>query len=527
MSETPSYKATLHLPKTPFKMRGGLANKEPKLIERWSGADLYGQIQKARQGQPAFILHDGPPYANGNIHHGHILNKVLKDFVVKHRTMEGRFSPYVPGWDCHGLPIEHKVDQQLGKKKASMSQVEIRKACRAYADKFVAVQRDEFRRLGIFGAWDDPYRTMSYLYESMTVRQLGEVFDSGAVYKGLKPVHWSWAAETALADAEVEYEAYTAPSIYVKFRFPNPPATLAEAAGDRDVFVLIWTTTPWTLPANLAIALNPAFDYELLGLGDGDAVIVATGLKASVLDKCKIDPETVEVLASFVGSDLVGHGVDDCPRHTTRHPFIDRDSVLLPADYVTLEQGTGCVHTAPGHGQDDFHLGKQFGLDVLNPVDNRGLYTKKFALMEGEHVFKANPKVIELLQEKGRLALAAHPQSPHRALPALLAHQKAGHLPGDGAVVCGHGQGTVWHRADLARPRLARDRRGRLGAVVGQRSHLGHDGEPTRLVHLAPALVGRADYGHVLRRVRHRHGRRRDREARGGLGFGARLRRLV
>ncbi len=411
--DAPNYKKTLNLPKTDFPMRGGLANKEPGYIERWNKEGIYAQIQKERQGAEQFILHDGPPYANGNIHHGHILNKVLKDFVVKHHTMLGQHSPYVPGWDCHGLPIEHQVDKKLGKKKRDMTQVEIRQACRRYAEEYVGIQRDDFKRLGIFGDWDDPYTTMSYDYEARTVRLLGEFFRAGNVYKGLKPVHWSWAAQTALADAEVEYDAFVAPSIYVKFAFNSAPDFLTQAAGGRDISVVIWTTTPWTLPANLAIVLNPDFEYLLLGINGegkhaGSAVIMAEGLMENTLKDCKIDAGDVEELARFKGAELVGTGVDDATRLTARHPFLDRDSVLLPADYVTLEQGTGCVHTAPGHGEEDFHLGRQFGLDVLNPVDNRGKYTSKFAQMEGIQVFAANPKIVEILDDKG--VLLSHPK---------------------------------------------------------------------------------------------------------------------
>ncbi len=410
-----NYKKTLNLPQTDFPMRGGLPNKEPKILAQWENDALYERILARRKGSEPFILHDGPPYANGNIHHGHVLNKVLKDFVVKYKGMAGFYAPYVPGWDCHGLPIEHKVDQQLGKKKREMSQVEIRKACRAYADEHVSIQRDEFKRVGVLGEWADPYLTMTYQYEAQTVRVLGDFFDAGIVYKGLKPVHWSWAAQTALADAEVEYDAYTAPSCYAKFNFDDAaPAFLKEAAGERSISVVIWTTTPWTLPANLAICLNPEFKYELLAIGgegkhSGQAIILAEGLKETTLKACKLAEEDIEVLASFDGSKLVGHGVEDCPRLEAKHPFIDRGSVLLPADYVTLEQGTGCVHTAPGHGADDFNTGRKFGLDVLCPVNQFGKYNKKFEMMEGEHVFKANPRIMEMLDEQG--ALLAHPKA--------------------------------------------------------------------------------------------------------------------
>lgn len=412
-NDAPNYKKTLNLPQTKFAMRAGLAAKEPGIIERWEEIGLYDKIQARRADAETFVLHDGPPYANGNIHHGHILNKVLKDFVVKSRTMSGYRAPYVPGWDCHGLPIEQKVDEKLGQKKREMTQVEIRQACRDYAQRFVNIQSDEFRRAGVFGDWADPYKTMSFSYEAATVRLLGKFFQAGNVYKGLKPVHWSWAAQTALADAEVEYAEYTAPSIYVKFAFEQAPEFLTSAAGQRPISVVIWTTTPWTLPANLAIALNPEYEYVLVGINGegahaGAALVMAEGLMEATLSSCKIAADDVEILTRFKGEALVGHGVGDCPRHEARHPFLDRGSVLLPADYVTLEQGTGCVHTAPGHGQDDFYLGQTFGIDVLNPVDNRGRYTKQFESMEGKHVFKANPEIVAMLNDKG--VLLSHPK---------------------------------------------------------------------------------------------------------------------
>jgi isoleucyl-tRNA synthetase len=410
-NEVPNYKPTLNLPKTDFPMKAGLAAKEPRYIERWEKDRLYQAIQDQRSESESFVLHDGPPYANGNIHHGHVLNKVLKDFVVKFQSMNGKRSPFVPGWDCHGLPIEHEVDKELGKKKREMSQVEIRKACRAYADRFVGIQRDDFKRLGIFAQWEDPYTTMSYGYESQTVRLLGDFFKAGIVYKGLKPVHWSWAAQTALADAEVEYDAYKAPSIYVKFSFDAAPKPIKDMAQGRELSVVIWTTTPWTLPANLAIVLHPDFDYNVVGVnGDskhaGEALIVADGLMKSTLKDCRIAEEDVEILGQFKGHELVGNNVSDAPKLAAKHPFLDRESLLLPADYVTLEQGTGCVHTAPGHGQDDFALGRSFGIDVLNPVDHRGRYTSKYAEMEGTHVFDANPMVVEKLDGLGRLLSA-------------------------------------------------------------------------------------------------------------------------
>lgn len=400
------YKATLNLPDTEFPMRANLAQREPDMVKRWIDEDVYGRMIARRKSQdaPRFILHDGPPYANGRIHIGHFLNKSLKDFVVKYRNLAGYQAEFVPGWDCHGLPIEHKVDQELGKRKAEMSAVEIRRECRAYADRFVDVQREDFKRAMVFADWDNPYLTMSYGYEAATVRELGRFFDSGIVYQGLKPVHWDWYSRTALAEAEVEYDAHTTEHVYVKFAF-DLPAALADRAEGCDAYVVIWTTTPWTLPANLAIALHPDLDYVLLRNGD-EVYVVAEGLRSRVIDECGL--EGTSVLATFPGRDLVGE-LGEGKGLAAKHPFIDRDSVLLPADYVTLEQGTGCVHTAPGHGQEDFHLGQHFGLDVLCPVDFRGCFIESLVAdvngmeLADQHVFKANPIIVQHLHDIGAL----------------------------------------------------------------------------------------------------------------------------
>lgn len=399
------YKATLNLPKTDFAMRASLSTREPEQIARWDADGVYQEMvaRRAEAGAERFILHDGPPYANGNIHHGHILNKTLKDFVVKYKSMAGYLAEYVPGWDCHGLPIEHQVDQELGEAKREMSKVEVRRACAEYARKWVGVQSDEFRRMMIFGEWGDPYLTMSHGYEATTVRELGRFFEQGLVYRGLKPVHWDWASKTALAEAEVEYQSFRTEHVYVKFGFDQAPEWLMEAAGGRAVSVVIWTTTPWTLPANLAIALNPELDYELVGV-DGDAYVVASGLRDRVLEDCGIDD--FEVLAEFEGRRLVGE-LGEGRGLEARHPWLDRGSVLLPADYVTLEQGTGCVHTAPGHGQEDFALGQQFGLGVICPVDEHGRFIEEqVPEWGGEHVFRANGLIQAYLDEIGALVNA-------------------------------------------------------------------------------------------------------------------------
>ncbi len=405
------YKATLSLPSTDFPMRANLSDREQEQIMRWERDDIYGEMiaRRKEEGAERFILHDGPPYANGNIHHGHILNKTLKDFVVKYRNLAGYLCEYVPGWDCHGLPIEHKVDQNLGEKKRDMSKVEVRKACREYADKWVNIQAEEFQRMMLFGAWERPYTTMSYDYEATTVRELGRFFEQGIVYRGLKPVHWDWAAQTALAEAEVEYDEFRTEHVYVKFPFEQLPEELADKAGDRDVYVLIWTTTPWTLPANLAIALNPDLGYQLVGHGD-EAYVMAEGLRASVLDDCDIDESQVQTLAEFEGRVLVGE-YGEAKGLAAQHAWLDRESPLLPADYVTLDQGTGCVHTAPGHGQEDFVLGQQYELDVICPVDQNAKYDIDLVVqaddgeknLNGTHVLTANKYISQHLANIGRL----------------------------------------------------------------------------------------------------------------------------
>ena len=400
------YKSTLNLPNTKFSMRAQLPKREQEAIEKWEADKVYHHMVQRRldQGADRFILHDGPPYANGNIHHGHILNKVLKDFVVKYQNMSGKACTFVPGWDCHGLPIEHQVDKNLGKKKRDMTKVQIRQACREYANEFVGIQCDEFKRTLVLADWDNPYRTMDYSYEAKTVRELGKFFDRKLTYRGLKPVHWDWAAQTALAEAEVEYAAFTTEHVYVKFPFNELPEELQEKVpADAKTFAVIWTTTPWTLPANLAIALNPELDYQLVQHND-EVYLFAQGLVESVLKECKIDPAETSVLATFKGSTLVGE-LEEGKGLKAKHPFIDRDSVLLPADYVTLEQGTGCVHTAPGHGQEDFVLCQGFQMPIICPVNRYGKFDEAPGTEDvvGMQVHKANPVIVQKLADIGML----------------------------------------------------------------------------------------------------------------------------
>ncbi|MFL6451047.1 MAG: isoleucine--tRNA ligase [Bryobacteraceae bacterium] len=392
-------KKTVNLPKTSFPMKANLPVLEPKLLEQWESNGLYQRIRDARQGQKQYVLHDGPPYANGNIHLGTAFNKILKDFIVKSKTMAGYDAPYVPGWDCHGLPIEFKVDQELGKRKASMSVAQIRAECRTYAANFVNIHRREFKRLGVLGRWDDPYLTMSAEYEAVIAQAFVDFLHSGYVYKGLKPVHWCIKDRTALAEAEVEYENHTSPSIYVRFRLASDPAALDSSLSGRQVHCLIWTTTPWTIPANLAISFNPKFEYLVVDTPEG-LVIVAEGLLDQVSEALGWDKT---VVARFPGTRLEGA--------VFRHPFLDRDSLGLLGEHVTLEQGTGAVHTAPGHGQEDFVIGQRYGLPVYCPVDASGrIFRAEGASgvlpeeLIGKTIWEINPIVVRLLEEHGALA---------------------------------------------------------------------------------------------------------------------------
>jgi isoleucyl-tRNA synthetase len=393
-------KKSVNLPKTDFPMKANLPNLEPKLLSEWSADDLYGKIRAARQGRPQYVLHDGPPYANGNIHLGHALNKLLKDFIVKSRTMMNFDSPYVPGWDCHGLPIEIKVDGLLGSKRSKMTPAEIRRECRAYAAKFVDLQSKDFQRLGIFGDWANPYLTMSPEYQSVIARAFVQIFEKGLVYKGLKPVNWCINDRTALAEAETEYENHTSPSVWVKFALKSDPVTISPELSGKKVSALIWTTTPWTLPANLGISFNPHFDYVAVE-HDNEIYLVAEELVGETAHNCHW--QQYNVVCTFSGSKL--------DRAVFQHPFIDRESLGMVGDHVTLEQGTGAVHTAPGHGQDDYVIGQRYGLPTYCPVDGQGrLYAAEGApgtipeSLLGLNVWQANPVVIEILQAQNALA---------------------------------------------------------------------------------------------------------------------------
>jgi len=385
------YKSTLNLPVTDFPMKANLPQREPEILAAWQQGDLYGTIAKAGKGKPRYVLHDGPPYANGHIHIGHALNKILKDIILKSKRMQGFDAPYVPGWDCHGLPIELQVEKNLGSKKHETTKLQMRKQCREYAEKFVHVQRAEFERLGVLGDWDRPYLTMSYDYEGITARELARFAENGGLYKGKKPVHWCSSCVTALAEAEVEYADKTSPSIYVKFLLQDDISTAVPALAGKRVSLVIWTTTPWTIPANLAVALHPELEYVALETG-GEVLVVAEGLKDAFMAATGVQGN---VIATFRADILY--------RKRCRHPFYDRDSIVLLGEHVTLDAGTGCVHTAPGHGQEDYELALVEGLDIYNPVDNRGRYIQSLEFFGGQFVFDANASVMEKLQEVGAL----------------------------------------------------------------------------------------------------------------------------
>ena len=391
------YKKTLNLPKTSFPMKANLKDKEPQTLKAWEKMDAYGRMVKANEDAPRFVLHDGPPYANGHIHMGTALNKVLKDIIVKHKNLRGFKAEYIPGWDCHGLPIEHKVAQELREKgKTDLPAVTVRKICRDYAGKWLKTQRGEFKRLGVLGVWNDPYMTMAPAYEAATARELGRFMENGGVYRGKKPIHWCIDCQTALAEAEVEYADHTSPSIYVAFPIQDPKLTdkLPQAAG-LETSVVIWTTTPWTIPSNMAVALHADFEYALIKTGPKNAIIVAKELAADLCAKFGVTD--MEILAIVSGAEL--EGVE------ARHPLIDRPSPMVLADYVTLDAGTGAVHTAPGHGREDYETGLRYGLDILSPLTDEGRYQPVVGIdsIVAKTIFEANPEVIELLEAAGAL----------------------------------------------------------------------------------------------------------------------------
>ncbi|MDD4956668.1 MAG: isoleucine--tRNA ligase [Candidatus Omnitrophica bacterium] len=382
------YKETLNLPRTEFPMKANLPQREPETLEKWGKEDIYGAIIKKREhSSRSFILHDGPPYANGHIHMGHVLNKTLKDICVKYFSMKGYYAPYVPGWDCHGLPVEHQLLKELKVSKHDVDQVDFRRKAYDYAMKFVKIQSEEFKRLGIFGDWEKPYLTLTKEYESSILTALADLFEKGYIYKDLKPVNWCKSCETALAEAEVEYEDKESPSIYIKFR------TEKDEAGKKTFFI-VWTTTPWTLVANVAVALHPDLEYSLVDTGE-EVWIMASELVDKIAEKAYLEGHRI---VRRMSGDAVAREFA-----SSRHPFLDRVSVTVTAGYVTKEEGTGCVHTAPGHGQDDYITGRKYGLQIIMPVDDRGRFKAEAGDLAGMDVYDANERIIEKLSLSGTL----------------------------------------------------------------------------------------------------------------------------
>jgi len=399
---TMDYKKTLNLPKTAFPMKANLAQREPERLKKWQEAGLYSKIREQFAGSPKFILHDGPPYANGEIHIGHAVNKILKDIIVKSKTLSGFDAPYVPGWDCHGLPIELMVEKKVGKAGVKVSPAVFRKACREYAGKQVNIQKEAFVRLGVLGDWDNPYLTMDYAFEADIVRALGKISAKGHLTKGAKPVHWCTDCGSALAEAEVEYEDKHSPAIDVRFQVIDEEVFMAschhvpEHEGEGALSVVIWTTTPWTLPANQGVALNPDLDYAVVQCekdGKKERLVIAEVLLKDAMSR--YDIENYHVIAYCKGAAL--------EHQLLQHPFYDRQVPIILGDHVTTDAGTGAVHTAPGHGQDDYVVGQKYGLPVDNPVGNDGVFLPNTELFAGEHVFSANDHVVAVLKEKGKL----------------------------------------------------------------------------------------------------------------------------
>ncbi|MEW5895179.1 MAG: isoleucine--tRNA ligase [Candidatus Omnitrophota bacterium] len=389
MAEKNKYQHTLNLPQTDFSMKAGLAQKEPLVLKKWEQQNIYQKIRESSEGNKTFILHDGPPYANGNIHIGHALNKILKDIIVKAKTMQGHDAKYVPGWDCHGLPIEHQLFKQMKKRKSEVDSVTFRREARDFAIRFVEIQREQFKRLGVFGDWERPYLTLDPGYEYWILKSFSTLVEKGFIFRGMKPVNWCGDCETALAEAEVEYEDHTSPSVYVKFRVVNPK-TLSAQLPDKKLSLLIWTTTPWTLLANVAVAAHPGFVYVVVDIGS-EALIIEESLSQSVLQKGGI--EDAKVIARLSGSDL--------KPLTYEHPFgVKTNCTVILTNYVTKEEGTGLVHTAPGHGQEDYEAGRVNKLDIIMPVNDRGFFNAEAGKFAGVHVFKANPMIVEDLKER-------------------------------------------------------------------------------------------------------------------------------
>ncbi len=386
------YKDTLNLPRTPFPMRGNLPVKEKDMLARWQEINLYKKMVESAKDNPGFILHDGPPYANGNIHLGTALNKILKDIIIKSKFMMGLRADYIPGWDCHGLPIEHQVEKNLKEKKLELSKLDARRECRKYAQRFIDIQREEFKRLGGIGDWEHPYITMDFEYQATIIEEAAKFFLRGEVYRKKKPVYWCVNCMTALAEAEIEYDNKKSSSIYVKFPYTGDRSPVFADYPDKPVYMLIWTTTPWTLPANLAIAIHPDFTYVTVET-DKEIYIALKDLVEDIMGR-----------AGISGYRVTGEISPEVLRNLTfKHPFIDRQSVIVFADYVAADTGTGAVHTAPGHGEEDYETGLEYGLDIYSPVNEKGAFIDEVEFFKGMNVFDANPRVIEKLKELGLL----------------------------------------------------------------------------------------------------------------------------
>ena len=387
------YKQSLNLPKTKFPMKANLLKREPEQLRKWEEICLHDQVRNSSRGREPFILHDGPPYANGNIHIGTALNKILKDIIVRSKQMAGYDAVYVPGWDCHGLPIEHNVDIELGEKKKDLSLTAIRRLCRQYAERFIDIQRDEFKRLGVMGDWENPYLTMNYQYEAIIARECGKFAQNKSLFRSKKPIYWCFTCQTALAEAEIEYHDESAPSIFVKFHMQDDLSGSYPQLKGKSVYAVIWTTTPWTLPANLAIALHPDFEYVAVDVGNNEVFILARELMEQSM-------QTFGISDYAVIADIDAKSLE---HKRCRHPMVDRDSIIILGDHVTLEAGTGCVHTAPGHGREDYEVGLEYGLDVYSPVDDNGRFTDDVEFFQGQFVFDANKNINKKLNEIGAM----------------------------------------------------------------------------------------------------------------------------
>ena len=387
------YKKTLNLPVTKFPMKASLVRREPEQLAAWEESCLYDKIRTESKGRKSFILHDGPPYANGNIHMGTALNKILKDIIIRSKQMSGFNAVYVPGWDCHGLPVEHNVDKELGLKKKEISHGEFRRLCRSYAEKYIDIQREEFKRLGVMGEWGNPYLTMNYEYEAIIARECGKFALEGSLFRSKKPIYWCCSCKTALAEAEIEYKDEPSPSIFVKFALKDNLGLEIPVLADKKVFVVIWTTTPWTIPANLAVALHPDFVYAAVDTGEGEVFILARDLVEGCMKSFGLSD--FSILAEIEAGMLEGK---QC-----FHPLYNRESLIILGSHVTLDAGTGCVHTAPGHGQEDYEAGLLYGLDVYSPVDDRGCFTDEVEFFNGQFVFKADREIVARLGETGAL----------------------------------------------------------------------------------------------------------------------------